>query len=93
MAGQSHIATQSSFRTTTSQSQSDLFTCDVAQLPVEFPARRSLAATPRCSLFGHRRQHLADVGGQQVVHLVALPRSLKVPVCYFGFSQLVYVAM
>ena len=32
----------------------------------------SLAVAPGGSLFGHRRQHLADVGGQEVVHLVAL---------------------
>lgn len=48
------------------------------QLNVEFPAGRSLAAAPRRSLFGHRRQHLADVGGQEVVHFVALARSSKV---------------
>lgn len=33
---------------------------------------RSLAAAARCSLFGHGGQHLADVGGQEVVHLVTL---------------------
>lgn len=56
----------------------DLFTQDVLQLNVEFPAGRSLAAAPRRSLFGHRRQHLADVGGQEVVHFVALARSSQV---------------
>lgn len=34
--------------------------------------RISLAVAPGCSLFGHGRQHLADVGGQEVVHFVAL---------------------
>lgn len=69
---------RSSFRTTTSQSVLDPFTQDVVQLNVEFPVGRSLAAAPRRSLFGHRRQHLADVGGQEVVHFVALARSSKV---------------
>lgn len=33
----------------------------------------SFAAAPgRASLFGHGRQHLADVRGQEVVHFVAL---------------------
>lgn len=36
-----------------------------------FPAICSLVAAGG-SLFGHRRQHLADVRGQEVVHLVAL---------------------
>lgn len=38
----------------------------------EAPARRSLAAAPGRPLFGHGRQHLADVRGQEVVHFVAL---------------------
>lgn len=40
----------------------------------EFLAVRSLAAAApgRTSLFGHGRQHLADVRGQEVVHFVAL---------------------
>lgn len=35
------------------------------------PAFRSLVAAPGRSLFGHRRQHLADVRGQEVIHFVA----------------------
>lgn len=38
----------------------------------DFPAFCSLAVAPERSLFGHRRQHLADVRGQEVVHFVAL---------------------
>lgn len=34
--------------------------------------RRSLAAAAGRPLFGHGRQHLADVRGQEVVHFVAL---------------------
>lgn len=43
--------------------------------PEESPAgsRCSLAVAAGTPLFGHGRQHLADVGGQEVVHLVALP--------------------
>lgn len=40
----------------------------------EFPAVCSLAVAPGGSLFGHGRQHLADVRGQEVVHFVALKR-------------------
>lgn len=38
----------------------------------EFPAVRSLAVASGGSLFGHGGQHLADVGGQEVVHFIAL---------------------
>lgn len=44
----------------------------------EFPAVRSLAVAPRGSLFGHGGQHLADVGGQEVVHFVALEESMDI---------------
>lgn len=37
-----------------------------------FLAGRSLAVASGGSLFGHCGQHLADVGGQEVVHFVAL---------------------
>lgn len=37
----------------------------------DFPAFCSLAVAPGRSLFCHRRQHLADVRGQEVVHFVA----------------------
>lgn len=37
----------------------------------EFPAVCSLAVASGGSLFGHGRQHLADVRGQEVVHFVA----------------------
>lgn len=36
------------------------------------PVRRSLALAARAPLLTHGRQHLANVGRQQVVHLVAL---------------------
>lgn len=79
MAGQSHKATEAASEPPpVSQSVLDPFTQDVVQLNVEFPAGRSLAAAPRRSLLGHRCQHLADVGGQEVVHFVALARSSKV---------------
>ncbi len=42
-----------------------------AELFDEFPAVCSLVAAGG-SLFGHGRQHLADVRGQEVVHFVAL---------------------
>lgn len=79
LAGQCHNATVAvSEPPAVSQSVLDLFTQDLVQLDVELQAVCSLAAAPRRSLFGHRRQHLADVGGQKVVHFVALARSSKV---------------
>lgn len=38
----------------------------------QFTVVCSLAVAPGCSLFGHGRQHLADIRGQEVVHFVAL---------------------
>lgn len=46
--------------------------CEVSLSFDEFPAARSLAVASGRSLFGHGRQHLAYVRGQQVVHFVAL---------------------
>lgn len=60
----------------------------------EFPAFCSLVVAPGRSLFGHRRQHLADVRGQEVVHLVALMeerRSIALwDVTHFCFSKALF---
>lgn len=85
----------------TCSSQNTARTWRVHSLLIDFPHVCLLAVSPGAPLFGHGREHLADVRGQEVVHFVALKggqRSVswnhwRVGVCWLSSPERFHTAV